>query len=128
MVMRKQTMRASLLVLALGTACSRKVEEPDPVPRTSASGSATLAGSSDPPLTPKERKEISYRLHNEACEAPVKHINAINGRKETDPAVIDTLSLCLARGNVAWSRCVMASKTNADISACSSRFLLDSPR
>jgi hypothetical protein len=114
-------------LFSLGLSCSRRIEEPSPPPLPSTSPSARASGSAAP-LDPRERKEIAIRLFHEACQEPVKQINRLNGRKETDPAGIDVLSLCIDRGNVAWSRCVMAAKTKADVDTCASRFLIDPPK
>jgi hypothetical protein len=124
--MRSSTLLAAMVPMMLMVGCSKKVEEPTPAPRATTAPSA--APSSKAPLTPRERKEITYRLHNESCNEPLKHINVINGRKETDPAVLDLLSMCIDRGNMAWSRCVMAAKTNAEVDTCGTRLLIDAPR
>jgi len=113
-----------LLVFSLGLACSRKVEEPAPGPRPSATPAASAAASAKAPLTAEEKREKGVKLHNDLCNAAIKHANVVYGRPEMDPKGLDLLSLCVAHGNIAWHKCVLKATTPAAVKTCEERLLL----
>jgi hypothetical protein len=78
----------------------------------------------DPPLSDLEMRESRVHLAHELCEQAAKHVNEIEGRTPTDPKGINTITMCLGHGNVAWYKCILRASKHDDVGTCNRRLLV----
>jgi hypothetical protein len=99
----------------------------DAAPPTSASVSPLVAAAIDAGVTPTEMRNWRTRLDSELCSKGAEQLNKLDGRAPTDPRGINTVSLCLQYGNVAWYKCVLEAKDTESGKTCNRRFLQPPP-
>jgi hypothetical protein len=95
-----------------------------------ASGGSTASGSvppastyNDPPMSDPEKRDFHLRVGHEACEEGAKRINELEGNAPADPKGMRFVSACLRRGNIAWYKCILETKTRLEAGTCNRRFL-----
>lgn len=100
---------------------------PDAAPRPSASVSPLAAAAIDAGVTPTDLRNWRTRIDTELCSKAGEQINKLDGRAPTDPKAINSVSLCLQYGNVAWYKCLLDAKDVEGGKACNARFLQPPP-
>jgi hypothetical protein len=96
-------------------------------PLPTVSGGALALAAMDAGVTTMELRNWRTRIDEERCSQAAQTLNKLDGRAPTDPKAINTLSLCLQYGNVAWMACINDAKDFAGAKTCNVRFLQPPP-
>jgi len=89
--------------------------------------SKLVASAVDAGVTPQELRNWKTRIDTELCSKAGERLNTLDGRAPTDPKAINTVSLCLQYGNVAWYKCLLEAKDVTEAKSCNVRFLGPAP-
>jgi hypothetical protein len=92
-----------------------------------ASTNPLVAAAIDAGVTPLEMRNWRTRLDHELCSKAGEQFNKLDGRAPTDPRAINTVSLCLQYGNVAWYKCLLEATDIEAGKTCNRRFLQPPP-
>jgi hypothetical protein len=89
--------------------------------------SKLVASAVDAGVPPQELRNWKTRIDTELCSKAGERLNTLDGRAPTDPKAINTVSLCLQYGNVAWYKCLLDAQDIATAKSCNVRFLGPAP-